>query len=111
MKIKFLILLLTFCNVLYAQMNKVDYHSLEKMTYQEMEEKVYNSGIGDAGSKKLQNITLKKPDLRTIIPGLPKHMSCSTLTNLYRSHYNILTVYRPLQRILKKIIILPESIY
>ncbi len=60
MKIKFLILLLTFCNVLYAQMNKVDDHSLEKMTYQEMEEKVYNSGIGDAESKRIAEYYLKK---------------------------------------------------
>ena len=84
MKIKFLILLLTVCNVLYAQMNKVDDHPLEKMTYQEMEERVYNSGIGDAGSTKSQNIILKKPNLRKIIPRLPKHMLCCTLTNLYR---------------------------
>lgn len=84
MKIKFLILLLTVCNVLYAQMNKVDDDPLEKMTYQEMEEKVYNSGIGDAGSKKIAEYYLKKPDLRKIITRLPKHMSCCTLTNLYR---------------------------
>ncbi|UEQ78771.1 helix-turn-helix domain-containing protein [Chryseobacterium arthrosphaerae] len=60
MKIKFLILLLAVCNVLYAQMNKVDDHPLEKMTYQEMEERVYNSGIGDAGSKKIAEYYLKK---------------------------------------------------
>jgi hypothetical protein len=85
MKIKFLILLLTVCNAWHAQTGNIKEHSLEKRTYKEMEQDFYSGGAEDLNSKDiLQNIILRKPELKRILLRLQKHMLCCILISLYR---------------------------